>query len=227
MSSTATLLEERLQREIMSALLRPTEVIAKSMSLNSPQTNFQAKLPVCLLLFRRWCRQILQREQLYHLLQRKLPLRPLLSRNKVASSTAEASLSSPPVQPTSATASPPHTTTPTTPQVTSTDLPPYTSLELVLPLHTSKSTTPQVTWTPAAPHVTETVPIPPFSYLTPQLPLSLSSPPWSILHWCLHAMPLDFAMLTLPGTMGGLASLFIWLSTRRMGLRLNRPLLCV
>ena len=81
-----------------------------------------------------------------------------LSRNKVASSTAEASLSSPPVQPTSATASPPHTTTPTTSQVTSTDLPPYTSLELVLPLHTSKSTTPQVTWTPAAPHVTETVP---------------------------------------------------------------------
>lgn len=81
-----------------------------------------------------------------------------LSRNKVASSTAEASLSSPPVQPTSATASPPHTTTPTTPQATSADLPPHTSLEPLLPLHTPKSTTPQVTWTPAVLHVTEAVP---------------------------------------------------------------------
>ena len=50
--------------------------------------------------------------------------------------------------------------------------------------------------------------IQPFSCLTPQLPLSLSPPPWSILHWSLHAIPLTFAMLTLLGIMGESALLF-------------------
>src|SRR5690349_6144421 len=46
-----------------------------------------------------------------------------------------------------------------------------------------------------------------FSCLVPHSPLTLSSPPWSILHWSLRAMLLIFEILTLPGVIEEPASL--------------------